>query len=409
MKDSIARFAKCLLKAFLDYIIITLYYYILFLSIRTKPEGTTLKKLSIIGAGNGGLTAAYHLSRIGHSVCIYDSPQFDTQIKAINEKGGIEALSELYEDQMLFPGFSKVSKATTIMKEAVEFSDVLIMICPSFAQEILFKDMLPYLKDDQILVIMPGNYGGLVLNKVKNETRPDLKLTFVDSISIPWACRAVQPGQIAIMGLKKFLSVSVFPSTHFESTKARIEHIFPLKLEFLDNTMIAGLENINFGGHPLLTTLNMGLLENFNGEFNYYRDCCSPATANAAAKMDQERLSVGEAFGFTLRTELELMNALYDSDYETVYEFNRASSTHSKISSAPSSSKARYITEDVPYLLVPCFEFARLAGIKLPIVESCIHIASAYNDENYFETGRTLEKMGLNHMNKDEIIRYFSH
>ncbi|WP_391206720.1 NAD/NADP-dependent octopine/nopaline dehydrogenase family protein [Psychrobacillus sp. L4] len=367
-----------------------------------------MKKVSIIGAGNGGLTASYHLSKIGNSVCVYDSPQFDMQIRAIIDTGGIKALEELHDYQMLYPGFEKITKATTNMKEAVQFSDVLIMICPSFAQEILFKEMLPHLKDDQIIVIMPGNYGGLVLNKMKNESRPDLKITFVDSISIPWACRAVQPAEIAIMGLKEYISVSVFPATNLENAKSRISDIFPLRLEFLDNPMVAGLENINFGGHPLLTTLNMGLLENFNGEFNYYRDCCSPATANAASKMDQERLSVGLAFGRQLKTELEAMNALYDSNYKTVYEFNRASTTHEKISSAPASSHSRYITEDVPYLLVPCFEFAKLAGLKLPIVESCIHIASAYNDEDYFKTGRTLEKMGMEHLSVEEIVKYLS-
>ncbi|WP_034602597.1 NAD/NADP-dependent octopine/nopaline dehydrogenase family protein [Clostridiisalibacter paucivorans] len=368
-----------------------------------------MKKVSIIGAGNGGVTAAYHLSKIGNSVCIYDLPEFDTQIKAINENGGIKALAELHDCEMLFSGFENITKATTDIKEAVEFSDVIIMICPSFAQETLFRNMLPHLKDGQTIVLMPGNYGGLVLNKIKNDSsRADLDITFVDAISIPWACRAVEPGEITIMGIKEFLPMSVFPYSKLEDVKTKLDNLLPLKLEFLQNPIIAGLENINFGGHPLLTTLNMGILENFNGEFNYYRDCCSTATANAAAKMDKERLSVGHAFGFKLRTELEAMNALYNSDCKTVYEFNRASTTHAKINSAPASSKSRYITEDVAYLLVPCYEFAKLARLEVPIVESCIHIASAYNDENYFETGRTLEKMGLKDMSIKEIVEYIS-
>lgn len=68
-----------------------------------------MNKVSIIGAGNGGMTAAYHLSKIGNSVCIYDSPKFDLQIRAINEKGGIEAVDELHECPMLFSGFEKIT------------------------------------------------------------------------------------------------------------------------------------------------------------------------------------------------------------------------------------------------------------------------------------------------------------
>ena len=274
------------------------------------------------------MTAAYHLGKIVNSVCIYDSPAFDKQIKAINEKGGIEAVKELHECEMMFDGFEKIEKATTDIKEAVEFSDLLIMICPSFAQEVLFSEMLPYLRDGQTIVLMPGNYGGLVLNKLKNESeRKDLDITFVDSISIPWACRIVEPAKIAIMGLKEYLPMSVYPYSDLDKFKGQINKVLPLEVRFLRNPIIAGLENINFGGHPLLTTLNMGLLENFDGQFNYYRDCCSPATARAAAKMDLERLSVGKAYDFELKTELEAMNSLYASDYETVYEFNRASET----------------------------------------------------------------------------------
>ena len=367
-----------------------------------------MKKVTIIGAGNGGMTAAYHLSKLGNSVCIYDSPSFDKQIKAINEKGGIEAVSELHGCDMMFSGFEKIEKATSNIKEAVEFSDLLIMICPSFAQEILFNDMLPHLKDGQTIMLMPGNYGGLVLNKIKNESeKKDLDITFVDSISIPWACRIVDSAKIAIMGLKEYIPMSVYPYSDLEKFKEQVKDVLPLEVRFLRNPLIAGLENINFGGHPLMTTLNMGLLENFDGQFNYYRDCCSPATSRAAAKMDLERLSVGKAYDFELKSELDAMNSLYASDYETVYEFNRASKTHVKISSAPNSSKARYITEDVPYLLIPCYELAEKAGLKLPIVESCIHIASAYNDTDYFKTGRTLKKMGLDKLTVEEIKKYF--
>ncbi len=362
-------------------------------------------KVTVIGAGNGGVTAAYHFSKNGHQVCIYDDPRFDAQIKGIQAKGGIEALKEDHGCEMAFSGFETIAKATTDIKEAMEFSDICVMICPSFAQEILFKDMLPHIKKGQIILLMPGNYGGLVLNKMlKEANKEDLGVVFADAISIPWACRVVEPGVITIMGMKEFLPLSIMASGDRKAEVAkRIEEVLPLPIEVLENTIAAGLENINFGGHPLLTTLNMGILENFDGDFNYYKDCCSTATANAAAAMDLERLSVGKALGLHLRTELDAMNSLYACSYETVYEFNRASVTHGKINKAPNSSKSRYITEDVAYLLVPCFELATLCELRVPIVESCIHIASAYNGVDYFKEGRTLAKMGLGNLNQEEV------
>ncbi len=369
-----------------------------------------MQKITVIGAGNGGMTAAYHLAKNGHEVCIYDSPNFPKQIEAIKAKGGIEAVATLYDCEMILPGFSNIALATTDIKEAMEFSNIYVMICPSFAQEILFSQMLPHIKDGAKVILMPGNYGGLVLNKmIKESDKKDIDITFVDAISIPWACRIVDEARISIMGLKEFIPVSIFPK---KNRTAELEHIIseilPIKIEILENPIVAGLENINFGGHPLLTTLNIGILENFDGKFNYYKDCCSKATANAAAKMDIERLSVGKALGLNLRTELEAMNALYACDETSVYDFNRKSTTHEKINSAPNSSKARYITEDVPYLLVPCFELAKACGIEVPIVRSCITIASAYNDDDYFTSGRTLKKMGFDKCTKEEILEFLA-
>ena len=362
-------------------------------------------KVSVIGAGNGGMTAAYHFAKQGHSVCLYDSEKFPAQIEAVQSNGGIDALDEAHGVPMILGGRETDILATCDPKTAAEFADILVMVAPSFAQEILFEQLLPYLKDEQTIVLMPGNYGGLVLSRIAQEKRPEIKLAFADAISIPWACRIHEPGVITIMGIKEFLPLSVYPKAMDTSERRRlIKNVLPISVEFLDNPIQAGMENINFGGHPLLTTLSMGILENFDGNFNYYRDTCSPATSNACAHMDKERLSVGEAYGFPLRTELEAMNALYDMHYDSVYELNRGSVTHSKIDKAPNSSHHRYITEDVAYLMVPLFELASLANIKLPVVESCIHIASAYNDVDYFTTGRTLKDMGLENMSVEEIV-----
>ena len=376
---------------------------------RRKRGVIGMGKITVIGAGNGGMTAAYHLSRLGNEVCIYDSPSFDKQICAVWEKGGIEALEGRNGDTYLFGGFEKIGKATTDMEEAVSFADTMVMICPSFAQEILFAQMIPYLRDGQILIVMPGNFAGLVLHEMLEKSdRAGLKFTFVDAISIPWATRLSGPAQICIMGLKKFMAASIFPCSHASAeVKARVEAALPIPVKYLESPLRAGMENINFGGHPLMTTVNIGLLENFQGNFNYYADCCSTATARATAKMDKERLAVGAAYGYQLWPELEIMNALYDGHCKSVYEFNRSSVTHGKVKNAPASSQDRYITEDVPYLLVPICLLARNAGIQPVIMESVIHLASAYNDTDYFATGRTLEKMGLAGMSVEEIKLFF--
>lgn len=366
-----------------------------------------MKRVTVIGAGNGGVAAAYHFSKIGNEVCIYDQPTFDTQIKAIYEKKGITALKEINDTELILSGFQEIKKATTNIKEALEFADILVIIVPSFAQTILFKKMLPYLKASHKLIFMPGNFASLTMEKIKKDLGyHKKKIRYVDAISIPWACRVIKPGEVAIMGMKKFLYAGVFPGRLTNQLVDDLNAVFPIEIKPLENVINAGLENINYGAHPLVTTVNIGLLENFNGNFNYYQDCISPATARASEAMEEERIKLGECLGIKLKSELEMMNLLYGTHEETVYDFNKKSVTHGKIHSAPDSSTDRYITEDIPYLLVPMYEFAKLMDLDLPIIESVIRLASAYNSKDYFKSGRTLSKMGLNFLTKDEILEY---
>lgn len=366
-----------------------------------------MNKITVIGAGNGGVTAAYHFSKLGYNVCLYDQAQFALQIDAIRESGGIKALETMDDVPLILNGYQAIDLVTTSIETALEYSDMLVMIVPSFAQEILFDLMLPYLRSQHILFSLPGNYASLVLNQKRIDLGYDhIKMTFVDAMTIPWACRLGDPGTVAIMGIKEFIYAAVMPKTKEKDIIERVNQFFPIEIKSLSNVIEAGLENINFGGHPLITTLNMGLLENFSGQFNYYCDCVSPSTDKVSGKMEEERLNVGRHLGIQLRPELEMMNALYNTQAESVYEFNKTSTTHGKIHSAPDSAKSRYITEDVPNILVPVYEFSKLVGIEVPIIESCIRIASAYNETDYFNEGRTLKKMGLNNMTKEDILTF---
>ena len=364
-----------------------------------------MKRVTIIGGGNGGLTAAYHFTKVGNSVCLYDSMEYSENIfGVINRGNSIEALGDVEGVECDIAGTERVDKITTSIEEAMSYSRVVVLIVPSYAQEVIFEKIYPYL-DDHIVVTMPGNFASLVYNKLLKDRGVERKAVFVDAISIPWACRIECEGGVAIYGTKTHLPVGVFPGEEGKKVVAELEEIFPLPLKLLDNVAAAGIENINFGGHPLLSVLNMGIMENFNGEFNYYRDTCSIATSRAVEVMEGERVALGEKMGLEITPELEAMNSLYNTDYISVYELNRSSSAHSKIG-APSNSHHRYITEDVPYLVVPCYSFAERLGIKVPMMYSCITIAGAYNGRNYFEEGRTLGKMGLEEMNREEMMNY---
>ena len=56
--------------------------------------------------------------------------------------------------------------------------------------------------------------------------------------------------------------------------------------------------------------------------------------------------------------------------------------------------------------LVAMAEIAKLVGVATPVMDSVVVLASVLRSEDYWSTGRTLEKMGLNSMTVDEIKEF---
>ena len=62
---------------------------------------------------------------------------------------------------------------------------------------------------------------------------------------------------------------------------------------------------------------------------------------------------------------------------------------------APTALHNRYIYEDVPYSLVPIASIAQDIGIETPAIDTIIRLANIMTGQNFYEEGRTVEKLGL--------------
>ena len=70
----------------------------------------------------------------------------------------------------------------------------------------------------------------------------------------------------------------------------------------------------------------------------------------------------------------------------------------------PKVVKHRFITEDVPYGLVPMSELGKREGVATPLIDAVTTIASVVCEEDYRKTGRTLESLGIAELSREQII-----
>jgi opine dehydrogenase len=66
----------------------------------------------------------------------------------------------------------------------------------------------------------------------------------------------------------------------------------------------------------------------------------------------------------------------------------------------------RYTKEDVPYGMVQMASLGDLLGVATPMCHAIVTILSVAEHVNYWEIGRTAEKLGLVGLSAAEIIAY---
>ncbi len=356
------------------------------------------KKIAILGAGNGGQTAAADLSLAGFEVNLYESPKLEKNIRPIIERGGIKITGVARK------GFATLNKATTNIEEAMKDVDVVMIIVPAFAHEIIFKECVPYLEDGQIVTIQAGNYGALQLSNILKNLKINKDVIISETSTLIYVCRVTAPAEVRASGLKRVVPFAAIPAKDTEKSVKVLNEFYP-QFAPATNVLETSLSSANMILHPPIMLLNAGYIERSKGDFLFYIHGASPSVARICEIIDAERLAVGEALGIDLISVKDAMHKKYDTHGNNLYESIRDCKPywdHSS-ASAPSTLKNRYLTEDVPYGLVPLASLADLLGVPTPNVKRIIDLASLINQTDYWGEGLTVEKLGFKGLTAKQI------
>ena len=102
--------------------------------------------ITILGAGAGGLAAAFDCAVHGHSVRLFDFPQFPVNIEAVVGQGGIHAEGDI-------SGFGPVAYAGHDIEIALEGADLIYVIGPALSTPLFAKACAGKLQPGQTVIV----------------------------------------------------------------------------------------------------------------------------------------------------------------------------------------------------------------------------------------------------------------
>jgi len=351
-------------------------------------------RIAVLGAGNGGQALAGYLSSKGFSVALYN--RSEKRIKTLKVNRGINLSG-------LFKGFAGLELITTDIKKAIEDVDLIMVVLPAQAHRFIAKTCAPHLSDEQIIVLNPGRTGGaLEFQNILKKNEVKERIYLAEAQTFLFVSRVIDP-KVKILGVKNSVPVAALPSS---DTKKVINELKNLHESFKEakNVLETSLNNIGAIFHPSTMILNIGRIES-KERFNYYFEGITPQIADFLERVDNERRMIARELNVKALSASDWLREVYNANGDSLYELIQDTEKYEGIGS-PEFLKHRYIFEDIPTGLIPMASLGKLLGVQTPLINSVIGIASQFYRVDFMKKGRTVESLGLEGKNKQQIIDY---
>ena len=387
------------------------------------------KPIAILGAGAAGRTHAADC-KLGNAkeVRLYEMPEFAKALGSIAQDGRIA----LEGPQVNLYGFERSGTAvldmvTTDMKQAVSGAGIIVVAMAALGFDKVFDQLIPCLEDGQFIHLPTGNFGSLLLRHKMKQAKCDKKVVIGEWSSQPYGTRiksmaGVQLPICSILYRAITLKGAAMPHSDtdlFIESAKYIPSMDAVKDPVKGDTVLdICFTNVNPVLHCPGTILGASVMENYGrifgddkSRFSIYSHAFSPSVGEVQYAFFQEQKQIAKAIGFEI------------DDYDKSVFFTRTNVLGSEFlgpnkgiplsdryelleTTGPFTIHNRYITEDIPVGCCVQRALGAKFGVKTPVIDSMVTLASVMTGTDYNKECWTLEKLGIAGMNKDELLNY---
>lgn len=342
-------------------------------------------KITIIGCGNSGLIHAAKLYEKGFGVALLKTSNFNGQFfDIICETGTFRVKDDTVQGNGR-EFLAKPSMVTRNVKEAVEFADIIMVTTTTLQHSFVAQLIAPYVRDGQIIILVPGYMGSLIFKKYINKD-----VTYSEWETTAYNGRIVNNEYVRISFYNPRNAISVLPV-------ARTQQVLEILSKCFDNTKYArkhilesAIHNPNMIVHPIGIIFSASRIEYSNGEFWMYREAFTPSVVKVIKAFDVEKNKVLQAFGCEPLDYFEAAKWRNEENLniDAMAVFRSFADSSNK---GPSIISHRYLLEDVPVGLGLYLSIAKLVGVDTSIQEGIVSLASALLGKDLRKDSRTIQ------------------
>jgi opine dehydrogenase len=360
--------------------------------------------VTVCGCGNAGMAIAADRSLLGYKVNLYESSHFKDNLDPIRKNGGILLTGNTCSGKT---GLAKLNKITDDAEEAIEDIELILIAVPAMAVDSFVEALSPYLVEGQTILVNTGYWASLRSKKLVEKTGALGKITFVEETVMPYLSSKIEPAHVHIYNFKRQMKMSAWPATKNETAYKLVKKVYPemqLSKNVLENNFYTG----NPAVHAQITIPKAAFFFERAREFRFYGEV-SMCASKLMDAFDKEKNRVAAAFGCDIPSQIIEFRRVYGYKGKNRYEIYRdATCPHTQLWSSDVALR-QLLREDLCYFFVPMEQLAEVVGVDVPVTKAIIEILQIFTDFDYRTNGITLKDLGLEDLNKDQIIDYVTY
>ncbi len=339
-------------------------------------------KFAIIGAGNSGKAATVYLTDKGQQVTLYDR--------------NAEKVAALKKDGITSTGVIETHidvNATESLAEAVKGADYIMLFTLAAGHRPVARQLKGLLEQDQVIVIFNGDWGAVEFAAELGAEAAGKNVAICETGAQIFLSSS--PDGVNSVNMKSIKNNITLACTVKEKAAAVVEALHPLIPQLLvaDNVLFTSINNSNPIIHAPVTSFNICRMEN-GEDYTFYGQAASRGSIDYVCKIDKERLAVAEAVGIEGQPILDIINSFWPDKHDNLFDALTKNKSYI-VTKGPTSLSHRYITEDVPFGIVPIAKLARRYGVKTPYLDAIINVLSLYLDEDFMAEGPDFEEIDV--------------
>ena len=347
-------------------------------------------KVGIAGAGSVAFGNAALLEQAGHRVMLWSpSGERTSELAA-----GAPLIAEGAIEGVFHPAVASDAE------ELASFAEAVLIALPAYGHKAVFDALAPHLRSNQtVLISSHASFGALYLSRL-------LSTRGVSPTIVAWGTTATTGRQqdtrrVLVNTVRAKIDIATIPQKDSATALSVSRRLFGERFVERDGLLAIALSNLNPQNHMGIALGNMTRME--RGEAWSQGQNVTPNVGCLLEALDRERLAIADGLGLSVRTIFEHFHLSFHVPISSISEMNQEMHAAGRGGTGPATADSRYVTEDVPFGLLPTAMLGAMTGRRAVLHQAGIDIFSAMYGIDFEQANDLLPALDLKELSLAQL------